>query len=193
MRRKFLHLYNCFDHDKKGFIEQKDAELQSKKLLNILRRQLKEEGMKDDKGIERRVEEFNAQWMPGAMKYFFEMSRFAKEGGPEKITKNDFIAFKMSIREHILNNDALPSWFEDSLRMSFSKCWAKTDTGLLEEEGLELLPGVLNETRTSCHHQLTDNNNKKINVSDFIALIKEYYSVDDPQHTSKYIHGYEEN
>ena len=190
LRRKFLHLFNNFDHDKKGFIQREDAELQSKKLLAVLRRQLQEKGIKDTE-IEKRVEEFKAKWMPGAMKYFFEMSQFAKEGAAEKITKKDFISFNMSIREHIAKNGALPSWFEHSLRMSFSECWGTQDNGLLEENGLELLPGVVKESKSFCYQQLTDNNNNKIGVSEFLTLIQGYYNVDDPEHNSKYIHGYQ--
>lgn len=189
LKRKFLHLFDCFDHGRKGFIERQDAELQSKKLLSTLRRQLQERGMAD-KDIEQRVEEFDANWMPGAMKYFAEMSQFAKEGGPEKITVNDFMSFNMSIRDHIVKNDSLPLWFEDSLRKSFQKCWASNDNAVVGEEGLGLLPGVTNETKSVCHHHLNDNNNKKIDISQFLFLIKGYYSSVDPKDISKYIHGY---
>lgn len=191
LQRKFLHLFNSFDHGKKGFIEREDAELQGKKLFDVRRRQLQERGLKDTEIVEKRVEEFKAKWLPGAMKYFFEMSQFAKEGGPEKITKKDFISFNMSIREHIAKNDALPSWFEDALSMSFSECWGTQDSGLLEEDGLELLPGIAKESKSFCYQQLTDNNNNKIGVSEFLTLIKGYYNIDDPEHTSKYIHGYQ--
>jgi hypothetical protein len=50
--------------------------------------------------------------------------------------------------------------------------------------------GVTKDNKTLCHHYLTDNNNKKIDVSTFLDYIKHFYSNEDPEHTSKYIHGY---
>ena len=189
LRRKFQHLYYNFDHGKKGFIDRKDAELQIKKLLDALRRQQVEKGANEEE-IQKRIKEFTENWIPGAMKYFVEMSRFSKTD-PERIALEEFMAFNMSIREHIEQTGNLPAWFEDSLRLSYDKCWACEDTGHLDEDGLELLPGVCLENKSICHQWLTDNNNKKIGMVDFLGLIKDYYSVSDPQHISKFIHGYE--
>ena len=137
LRRKFMHLFKCFEHSRKGFITKEDAQLHSKELENVLRRQLESEGISNE-DIERRVAEFDADWMPSAMEYFGEMAKFAANRA--NVSADEFLAFNMSIRDYIVQHDALPSWFEDSLRMSYVKCWSNKEH-LLVEDGLELLPG----------------------------------------------------
>ena len=137
LRRKFVHLFKCFEHTREGFITKQDAEIHSKQLDDILRRQLEVSGVPND-DVEKQIAEFNSDWVPSAMKYFTEMSQIARNHAD--ISVEDFVAFNMSIRDHIVQNDALPSWFEDSLRTSFVKCWSDKD-GILLEDGLELLPG----------------------------------------------------
>ena len=189
LQSKFEHLYYSFDQEKKGFLVWKDAELQRHKLLDVLRRQQEEKGAREEE-IEQRTKEFTANWLPGAMAYFKEMCRFAK-GDPEKITRDEFIAFNMSIREHIRETGALPEWLESSLRMSYPKCWGNDEDGRFGEDGLELLPGVGFGEKGACYARLTDNNNKKISMMEFLALMRDYYSAEDPEHISKYIHGFQ--
>ena len=137
LRRKFMHLFKCFEHTREGFITKEDAELHSKELESILRRQLESEGVSND-DIERRIAEFDADWVPSAMKYFAEMAKFA--ANRTIVSADEFMAFNMSIHDYIVQHDALPSWFEDSLRKSYVKCWSNKEH-LLVEDGLELLPG----------------------------------------------------
>lgn len=102
-----------------------------------MKRQMKSQGVSNDE-IEEKIAGFDSDWIPSAMHYFTEMAKFAKNHAD--ISLDEFIAFNMSIRNHIVQNDALPSWFEDSLRASYANCWAN-DEGILLEDGLELLPG----------------------------------------------------
>lgn len=137
LKRKFMHLFKCFEHSRKGFIVKEDADIHCKQLESILRGQLEREGLTND-AIEKRILDFRMDWLPSAMGYFGELSKFAQNN--EEISKEDFMAFNMSIRDHIAQHDALPLWFDNSLRMSYAKCWSSKN-GLLFEDGLELLPG----------------------------------------------------
>lgn len=137
LRRKFMHLFKSFEHSRGGFIIKEDAGIHSKQLESVLKRQLQSQGVSDD-DIEKRIAEFDSDWVPSAMQYFTEMAKFAKNHAD--ISVEEFMAFNMSIRDHVVEHDALPSWFEDSLRSSYVKCWSSED-GALSEDGLELLPG----------------------------------------------------
>ena len=144
LRRKFMHLFKCFEHTCEGHIIKDDAEKHVKQLDSILRQQLKNQGFSNGV-IEKRITEFDSDWVPSAMHYFAEMTKFAKNHAD--ISVEEFMAFNMSIRDHIAQHGALPSWFEESLRLSFMKCWSNED-GLLLQDGLELLPG---ESRLSLY------------------------------------------
>jgi hypothetical protein len=137
LQRKFMHLFKCFEHSQQGHILKEDAEKHQKQLDGILRQQLKNQGFSNGV-IEKKIQEFDSDWLPSAYHYFAEMTKFAKNHAD--ISVDEFMAFNMSIRDHIIQHDALPSWFEESLRMSFTKCWSNED-GILLEEGFELLPG----------------------------------------------------
>lgn len=140
LRRKFLHLFQSYQHTRPGVVIQEDAKIHGEQLDNILRKQLQSRGMSNDL-VEKRVEEFNAGWLRPAFAYFSEMVKFSQN--PEAISEDEFVQFKMSIRDYIRENGVLPPWFEDSLRMSYKKCWAN-DKGLLTEDSMELLPGKRN-------------------------------------------------
>ena len=142
LQRKFNHLFKCFAHTHEGFIVKADAEIHTKQLENTLRRQLKSQGVSDDE-IEKRIADFDSDWVPSAMHYFAEMSKFAENH--TDISLKEFVAFNMSIRDHVAQYDTLPSWFENSLRASFKRCWSNCD-GILSEDGLELLPGEFEDS-----------------------------------------------
>ncbi|XP_046859901.1 uncharacterized protein LOC124453188 [Xenia sp. Carnegie-2017] len=188
LRRKFLHLFQSYQHTRPGVVIQEDAKIHGEQLDNILRKQLQSRGMSNDL-VEQRVEEFNAGWLRPAFAYFSEMVKFSKN--PEAISEDEFVQFKMSIRDYIRENGVLPPWFENSLRMSYEKCWAN-DKGLLTEDSMELLPGVTSGIKSVCHQHLTENNNKTIDLVTFLCYVKDFYCNEDPNHVSKFIHGYVE-
>ena len=132
-----MHLFKCFEHTLEGHIVREDAEKHKKQLDDILRQQLKSQGLSNGV-IDKKVAEFDSDWFPSALHYFGEMTKFAKNQAD--ISVEEFMAFNMSIRDHIVEHGTLPSWFESSLRASFTKCWSNKD-GILLEEGFELLPG----------------------------------------------------
>ncbi|KAL7669721.1 hypothetical protein ACOME3_004669 [Neoechinorhynchus agilis] len=187
LENKYQWLFQFFDTDGNGYLERKDFEARAVRACQAVEKAFSgQQSANELKHHMPRIQQAQYQ----AYNRLFDILSERITQGNRYVTKDNWHAFCMTVRNEIRRTGEMPHWFHDLLVYYFQNVLDFNHNGGIDFYEMTFMGDAPLDVTWYCYDKLTDSNKIKLDQNRFLDMTKRYMSVEDPNCKSRYMFGY---